>query len=164
MVISAVPNRLPPGGLTAHFSFRVPILCGESSTFNFSAESQLVTNLKDIDLIIYDEVLKCPSYCVCVDTVTHTMQDFMWSPNFFWGKLVWLSGDFRQNSFGCRGWARRTDSSCMCQNFSALQAIQNTANFGEYICYWKLLHNGSHADAQTLFLPYFFLALSGGGV
>ena len=81
-------------GRTAHSTFKIPIPCDSTSTCNISVESKLAQEIREIDLIIWDEIVMCNRYCV--EAVDRTLRDIMKSEEPFGGKCVLFSGDFRQ--------------------------------------------------------------------
>ena len=91
---SAVAASLLYKGRTAHSTFKIPIPCDSLSTCNISLESKLAQELKEVDLIIWDEVVMCNRYCI--EALDRTLRDIMKTDERFGGKCVLFSGDFRQ--------------------------------------------------------------------
>lgn len=89
---SAVAAQLLFRGCTAHSTSKIPIPSSGSDTCNVPAESKLATDLQNVDLVIWDEVMVCPRYCI--DAVYYTMRDLTRSPRPFGEKFVLVSGDF----------------------------------------------------------------------
>ncbi len=52
------------GGRTWHSIFNIPIPCDYSSTCNVSVSSELGRNLREVDLILWDEAVMAHKRCL----------------------------------------------------------------------------------------------------
>ncbi|CDF40520.1 ATP dependant DNA helicase [Chondrus crispus] len=91
---SAVAAVLLYGGRTAHSVFKIPVPLLSDNTCNISPNSTLGEDMKDVDLIIWDEIVMCHRYCI--EAVDRTLRDLTGTHFPFGGKHVLFSGDFRQ--------------------------------------------------------------------
>ena len=92
---SAVAASLLEKGRTAHSVFKIPIPCHAESTCSISLDSELAAQIREADLIIWDEIIMCARYCI--EAVDRTLREIMRTNGvLFGGKCVLLSGDCRQ--------------------------------------------------------------------
>ena len=82
------------GGQTVHSRFRLPLNCDERSVSTMKPESASADEIRNSDLIIWDEVSMCSTYVI--NTVDRLLQDLMKNNIPFGGKCVVFAGDFRQ--------------------------------------------------------------------
>src|SRR5204862_1134252 len=61
---SGIAAQLLPGGRTAHSQFKIPINIHTSSSCAFSKNSQLAGLMREVELIIWDEVPMQHKHCV----------------------------------------------------------------------------------------------------
>ncbi len=91
---SGIASLLLDGGRTAHSRFKIPIDLNPTSTCSISKQSDAANLLKETKLIIWDEA---PMMNKCAfEAVDRTLKDICDSEELFGGKVVVLSGDFRQ--------------------------------------------------------------------
>lgn len=91
---SAVAEVLLDEGRTAHSTFSIPITCTAESTCSISVVSSLAEQIKDTDMIIWDEAEMCQKHCI--EAVDRSIQDITGSRTSFDGKCMLLCGEFRQ--------------------------------------------------------------------
>ena len=92
---SGIAALLLQGGRTAHSCFKIPIPCNESSTCNFSKNSQLAELIKKTDLVIWDEApMQHRHNMEAVDKTFRDILDEKEKP--FGGLSIVFGGDFQQ--------------------------------------------------------------------
>jgi hypothetical protein len=72
---SGIAALLLPGGRTTHSRFQIPINITNSSTWGFKQGSQLVTLMKRMSLIIWDEALM--AHQNCFEALDHSLRDIL---------------------------------------------------------------------------------------
>lgn len=82
------------GGQTAHTAFKLPINLTKTSTCGIKKNSSYAKNLKDTQVIIWDEISMANLHAF--EAVNTFLQDLCDTEEIFGGKVVILSGDFRQ--------------------------------------------------------------------
>ena len=82
------------GGQTVHSRFRLPLNCDERSVSTMKPESASADEIRNSDLIIWNEVSMCSTYIV--NTVDRLLQDLMMNGIPFGWKWVVFAWDFRQ--------------------------------------------------------------------
>ena len=107
---SAVAASLLDRGRTAHSAFKIPIPYDSTSTCNITVESKLAQELRELDLIIWDEVVMCHRYCI--EAVDRTVRDIMISEAPFWRRVCLIQRRFPSDS--SRHTRRNAYSSCTC--------------------------------------------------
>ena len=157
---SAVAAQLIKGGRTAHSTFRIPVPCGPCQPCNVSVSSAEGRELRDIDLIIWDEIVMAHRHCI--ETVEKTLRDVMDNNMPFGGKVVLFSGDFRQIlpvvPCGARG---QIVDACFRSSalFSEFQTLRLTENMR-----LSALMQDSTASRDALEFPAFLLKVGEGKV
>jgi len=92
---SGVAAQLLDGGRTAHSALRIPTKgLDESSACPIEVNSELATELRGVDCIVWDEAVMCHRYAI--EAVERTLRDLMNNSLPFGGKVVVFCGDFRQ--------------------------------------------------------------------
>ncbi|POS86604.1 hypothetical protein EPUL_001629 [Erysiphe pulchra] len=91
---SGIASLLLPGGSTAHFIFRIPIECADSSRCRISRQTKLARLLIATKLIIWDEVNMQNKYNF--NAMDKKLRDLMNLDVLFEGIPVALGGDFAQ--------------------------------------------------------------------
>ena len=91
---SGVAAILLKGGRTAHSTFKIPIPCGPKNRCNLAGHTDLVKKMKEVDLIVWDEVLMCDRNCI--EAVDRTLQDLRNNRYRFGGTTTLFYGDYRQ--------------------------------------------------------------------
>ncbi|XP_074336664.1 uncharacterized protein LOC141673827 [Apium graveolens] len=97
---SGITATLMPGGRTAHFRFKIPIVLDECSTCNIAHDSDVAQLIKQTQLIIWDEAPM--QYRYAFECLDRSLKDIMKAvdPEHyampFGGITVVLGGDFRQ--------------------------------------------------------------------
>ncbi len=91
---SGIASLLLDGGRTAHSRFKIPLELDSSSICSISKQSDTAKLLRDTKLIIWDEAPMMNKFAF--EAVNRTLQDLCDSEEIFGGKVVVLSGDFRQ--------------------------------------------------------------------
>ncbi len=91
---SGIASLLLDGGRTAHSRFKIPLDLHASSTCSISKQSDAARLLRETRLIIWDEAPMMNKYAF--EAVDRTLKDICDSEDLFGGKVVVLSGDFRQ--------------------------------------------------------------------
>ena len=81
---SPVAASLLYKGRTAHSTFKIPIPCHSTTTCKISVGSELSQEMREADLIIWDEVVICNRYCI--EAVERTLRDIMRTEVSFGGK------------------------------------------------------------------------------
>ncbi|KAI7934342.1 hypothetical protein MJO28_017129 [Puccinia striiformis f. sp. tritici] len=82
------------GGQTAHSAFKIPIDAEENAECFIEPDTNLGAKLKEVKLIIWDEVVTMHRYSI--EAIDKTLQRICSSTLPFGGKHVIFSGDFRQ--------------------------------------------------------------------
>ena len=91
----AVAASLLDRGRTANSEFKIPIHCFSDTVSNMSMDSKLASDIRQANMIIWDEIVICVRYCL--ETIDRTLWAIMKSPNvLFGGKCILFSVDFRQ--------------------------------------------------------------------
>jgi len=127
---SAVAAGLMNGGSTAHSALKIPIPCSEDSTCYISEESDLADEIKLYDLIVWDEIVMAHRHAI--EAVDRTLQDLMNNTLPFGGKVVVLSGDFRQILPVVFWRVKGTGRQRMLPVISALRQVQSTPAHREH--------------------------------
>ena len=92
---SGIAATMLHNGRTVHNQFKVPINITTESMCNISKQSKMASFLRDVLLIIIDEASMLDK--LCYETLDRTLKDLTDFPDTkFGGKIVLLSGDFRQ--------------------------------------------------------------------
>ena len=91
---SGIASLLLMGGRTAHSRFKLPLELTESSTCSITKQSATAKLLQKARIIIWDEAPMMHRYTF--EAVDRTLQDVMCNNKPFGGKVMVLSGDFRQ--------------------------------------------------------------------
>lgn len=94
MATSGIAACLLEQGRTAHSSLAIPLQVHEGSTCNISARSEKADELRQIDLILWDEAPMAKR--LAIEAVDRTLQDIMGDERPFGGKVILFGGDFRQ--------------------------------------------------------------------
>lgn len=94
MASSGIAACLLEEGRTAHSSFAIPLQPHEASMCNISARSDKASELRGVDLILWDEAPMAKR--LAIEAVDRTLQDVMEDDRPFGGKVVLFGGDFRQ--------------------------------------------------------------------
>jgi hypothetical protein len=91
---SGIAAQLLPGGRTAHSCFKIPIQIHSESACNFTKQSQLGKMMREVGLIIWDEVPMQHKHCF--EAVDRHLRDIRDCDKLFGGIPVLLGGDFAQ--------------------------------------------------------------------
>ncbi|XP_051160434.1 uncharacterized protein LOC127281007, partial [Leptopilina boulardi] len=91
---TGIAANLLKGGRTAHSMFKFPIPINEDSTCNISGMSKHSELLRSAKIIIWDEITMAPKYALQAMEVM--LRDITKCKKPFGGKVILLSGDFRQ--------------------------------------------------------------------
>ena len=94
VVSSGIASLLLPGGRTSHSRLRIPLNLHESSICNISKNSELGNLLRQVTLLIWDEVPM--QHRFCFEAVDRMVQDIRDSDQLFGGLPVVMGGDFAQ--------------------------------------------------------------------
>ena len=82
------------GGKTVHSTFKLPLDLDDRSTCAIPVQSKLAELIRETSLIVWDEASKGSRYAL--EAVDRTLQDIIGVRRPFGGKVMLLSGDFRQ--------------------------------------------------------------------
>lgn len=118
------------------------------------------TDLKNVDLIVWNEAVRCPRYCI--NAVDCTMRDLARSREPLAGKVVVFSGDFRQFISEIKG-GSRAQIVHACVKISPVHRQFRTSRLSKNR-QLTALRNYSVADADVLSCPNFLSALREGHV
>ena len=88
---TGIAANLLENGMTASSAFKLPLKLNENSVCNINANSTYAEFLKNIDVIIWDEISMTSK--LAFETVNNLFQDTCKSDELFGGKIVILSGD-----------------------------------------------------------------------
>jgi ATP-dependent DNA helicase PIF1 len=91
---SGIAATLLENGRTFHSRFKAPLKCTDTSTCNILAQSPLAQLIREARLIVWDEAPMAHRHLL--EALDRTLRDIMESPVPFGGKVLVLSGDFRQ--------------------------------------------------------------------
>ncbi|XP_053667906.1 uncharacterized protein LOC128718291 [Anopheles marshallii] len=91
---SGIAALLLSGGKTVHFTFKLPLDLDDRSTCAIPVQSKLAELMRETTLIVWDEASMASRYAL--EAVDRTLQDIIGVRRPFGGKVVLLSGDFRQ--------------------------------------------------------------------
>lgn len=91
---TGIAATLLEGGRTVHSMFKLPVPLLQSSSCDLRLFSPQALQIKEADIIIWDEVTMAS--CYALDAIDRFLRDLMDSQVPFGGKVVVLSGDFRQ--------------------------------------------------------------------
>lgn len=91
---SGIAASIMPGGRTAHSRFKIPIRLTDNSMCSFTKQSGTAELLRQVSLIIWDEVAMTKRQAV--EMLDRSLQDIMECSLPFGGKVVVFGGDFRQ--------------------------------------------------------------------
>ncbi|XP_039303427.1 uncharacterized protein LOC120357329 [Solenopsis invicta] len=94
MAFTGIAATLLPAGRTVHeiFGLLVPLYANSSS--NIKIQSKEAHYLKETDIFIWNEAPIAPRYAL--EIIDRTLRDIMNNALSFGGKIIVLSGDFRQ--------------------------------------------------------------------
>ena len=84
-------------GRTVHNIFQIPLNINESSTSSMKMNSKKATDLKEADLIVWDEAPMAPLHAL--NAINRLLQKLMGNELPFGGKTIVLGGDFRQVNY-----------------------------------------------------------------
>ena len=157
---SAVAAQLLDDGRTAHSTFKIPISIDPDSTCNITENSSIAAELREVHLIIWDEIVMCHRYCI--EAVDRTLRDIMQTAFPFGGKCVLFSGDFRQIlPVIPHGSRPQIVNACVCssQLFSLFRTLRLTENMR-----LTALRNDPNADQAALQFPSYLLQVGEGRV
>uniref|UniRef100_H3G658 ATP-dependent DNA helicase n=1 Tax=Phytophthora ramorum TaxID=164328 RepID=H3G658_PHYRM len=92
---SGIASLLLMGGRTAHSTFKIPLKIDGESTCNINKRSQVTELMRKASLIVWDEAPMAHRHAF--EAVDRTLRDVLDNEaEPFGGKVVVLSGDFRQ--------------------------------------------------------------------
>ncbi|XP_043473610.1 uncharacterized protein LOC122505828 [Leptopilina heterotoma] len=91
---TGIAANLLKGGRTSHSMFKFPIPINEDSTCNVSGMSKHAELLRSAKIIIWDEITMAPKYAL--QAMESMLRDITKCNKPFGGKVILLSGDFRQ--------------------------------------------------------------------
>ncbi|XP_052901555.1 uncharacterized protein LOC128309213 [Anopheles moucheti] len=91
---SGIAALLLTGGKTVHSTFKLPLDLNENSTCSIPIQSKRAELIRQATLIVWDEASMSSRYAL--EAVDRTLQDVTGVQRAFGGKVVLLSGDFRQ--------------------------------------------------------------------
>ena len=140
---SGIASLLLPGGRTSHSRLRIPLNLHESSQCNIGKNSELGDLLRQVTLLIWDEVPM--QHRFCFEAVDRMLQDIRSDNRLFGGLPIVMGGDFAQIlPVVCRGTSTTIVGACI-QRFyigprlSLLFLWQNM----------RLLHNTNNREFAT---------------
>uniref|UniRef100_A0A182PFC9 ATP-dependent DNA helicase n=1 Tax=Anopheles epiroticus TaxID=199890 RepID=A0A182PFC9_9DIPT len=91
---SGIASLLLTGGKTVHSTFKLPLDLDDRSNCAIPKQSKLAELIRESTLIVWDEASMASRYAL--EAVDRTLQDLIGVRRPFGGKVVLLSGDFRQ--------------------------------------------------------------------
>uniref|UniRef100_A0A182PWS4 ATP-dependent DNA helicase n=1 Tax=Anopheles epiroticus TaxID=199890 RepID=A0A182PWS4_9DIPT len=91
---SGIAALLLTGGKTVHSTFKLPLDLNEHSTCSIPVQSKRAEMIRQATLIVWDEASMSSRYAL--EAVDRTLQDITGVQRAFGGKVMLLSGDFRQ--------------------------------------------------------------------
>ena len=91
---SGIASLLLPGGCTSHSHLQIPLNLHKSSQCNIGKYSELGDLLRQVTLLIWDEVPM--QHRFCFKAVDQMLQDIRNNECFFGGLPVIIEGDFAQ--------------------------------------------------------------------
>ncbi|XP_051157417.1 uncharacterized protein LOC127279225 [Leptopilina boulardi] len=91
---TGIAANLLRGGRTSHLMFKFPIPINEDSTCNISRMSKHAELLRSAKIIIWDEITMAPKFAL--QAMESMLRDITQCNEPFGGKVILLSGDFRQ--------------------------------------------------------------------
>ena len=91
---TGIAANLLPNGETAHICFKLPLTITHDTVCNIKANSAYADYLRNIDVIIWDEISMVPKHAF--ECVNRCLQDVCNNNKSFGDKYVILAGDFRQ--------------------------------------------------------------------
>ncbi|XP_026443887.1 uncharacterized protein LOC113344030 [Papaver somniferum] len=91
---SGIASLLLDGGRTAHSNFKIPFNVQEDSNIGISKDSEYAQLLKEVRLVIWDEVSM--QHRFFMEAVDRLLRDIRSDDKHFGGVTVVLGGDFRQ--------------------------------------------------------------------
>ena len=91
---SGIAATVIPSGKTAHSMLKIPIECMDNSTLNITKGSTIWKELRQVKLLVYDEVSMASKNIL--DAIDRTFRDLMIESKPFGGIKVIFCGDFRQ--------------------------------------------------------------------
>ena len=116
VAFSGIASLLLPEGRTSHFRLRIPINLHESSQCNISKNSELGDLLRQVTLLIWDEVPM--QHRFCFEAVDRMPQDIKSNNRLFRGLLVIMGGDFAQIlPIVCRGTRATIVGACIQRSY-----------------------------------------------
>ena len=95
-----IASLLLDGDRTAHYRFKIPLICDKETTCDIKLNSKLGNLIKNTKLFIWDEAPMADKYVY--ETVDRSFRDIMQQVNSdlekipFGGKIMVFGGDFRQ--------------------------------------------------------------------
>ncbi len=155
---STVAAALLDGGGTAHSTFKIPIPCDHGSSCNVSASSQLVRQLQEADLFLWDEAVMAHKYSK--EAVHRMLQDITKSSPLFGGKTILFIECFRQILPVIKDESRsKIVQACIkaSELFAQFRILRLSENMR-----LEQLGRDPHADPTTLEYPDFLLRLGEG--
>lgn len=154
---SAVAAQLLRAWRTSHSTFNGLINSIEFDSFNVLAERQLATNVQNVDLFIWNEVLMFPPNCV--GHVDSRIEDVAKSGRVLGGKVVLYFDDFLQVlSVIKSGWCSQIVHACV--KISSLYRKFRTFQLTKHMPL-TALRNDSKVEVDPLSFPNFPLASGG---
>ncbi|XP_036147086.1 ATP-dependent DNA helicase PIF1-like [Monomorium pharaonis] len=94
MAFKGIAATLLPTGKTVHKTFGLPVPLFADSSSAIKIQTKEAQYLKETDIFIWDEAPMAPRYAL--EIMDRTLRDIMNNDFPFGGKIVLLSGDFRQ--------------------------------------------------------------------
>ena len=91
---TGIAASLLKNGMTAHSAFGLPVDLQSHSTSKIKPKSKDAANLRSVDVIIFDEAPMAPNHMY--NAIDRLLRELMGNNLPFGGKIVILSGDFRQ--------------------------------------------------------------------
>ena len=91
---SGIAATVIPTGKTAHSLLKIPVNCLENSTLNITKGSNIWKEMKQVKLLVYDEVSMASKNIL--DTIDRSLRDMLDESKPFGGIKVIFCGDFRQ--------------------------------------------------------------------
>ncbi|XP_041785861.1 uncharacterized protein LOC121601111, partial [Anopheles merus] len=91
---SGIAALLLSGGKTVHSTFKLPLDLDHCSTCSIPMQSKLAELMRETKIIVWDEAPMASRYAL--EAIDRTLQDITGVQQPFGGKVVLLSGDFRQ--------------------------------------------------------------------
>jgi hypothetical protein len=167
---TGIAANLLKEGKTVHTTFKLPLNVNETSSCNIKPNSPYSRKIKDVQLLIWDEISMAKKHAF--EAIEKCLVDLSDSNEVFGGKVVVVSGDFRQTlpiaRFGNRVLIIENcvKSSKLWQNFECMSLKQNkriSENDNEFKSWLLNVGNGNfltkyERDNEIIKIPKTFIS------